>query len=419
MHFLESSASQIPAVIGKPYIRKDVFPLPFDRYITLHPSAGYNSRHYDYWQDVVNLIHPYLFSQNIAIVQIGEGKDAALQKVYHAQGKTTINQMAYLIANGMGNVGPDTCSVHIASGEGTPLVALYSNNWPETCGPYWNSNKQWIVRADLQGNLPSYMPQENPKTINRIPPEEIANAVLEMVGAESNAINSRTVYIGRDYHHKILEAVPNFQCPPNLFVGASINIRADMLKQKMNLSEEKCVAALMSLLPSFCCNNRMVSIILQDTMLDVEFVKNLWLGTDKKLQLVYIIRDCEPPPVEYFAKLRSVCSNLNIFSQNNKEEIGDIRALYYGDDINVMEWDEGKRVEQWNNGNWNWQYKSVINLRSFSNRVLYAAKDNGLSVFSSSAHYLEDELLDSVNGNSVLDTAQFMIERENFKIVEI
>ena len=60
MHLIERYASACGVKISRPYIYDKYFPLPFDKYITFQPYSKYDSKNYDYWDEVILLILPYL-----------------------------------------------------------------------------------------------------------------------------------------------------------------------------------------------------------------------------------------------------------------------------------------------------------------------------------------------------------------------
>ncbi len=97
MHFLERYALSSGLKIDKPFIYEKFFPVPLEKYITLHPHSQYNSKNYDFWPEVLNLIVPVLEKEKISIVQIGTDQDVQLDGTYRVSGQTTINQVAYIV----------------------------------------------------------------------------------------------------------------------------------------------------------------------------------------------------------------------------------------------------------------------------------------------------------------------------------
>jgi hypothetical protein len=219
MHLLERYATSCGVKIDKPYIYDKYFPLPFDKYITFQPYSKYEAKNYDYWEEVVGLLTPFLQKHNIHIIQIGGEKDKPVQGCYNLCGQTKIQQAAYIIKNGLLHLGADSFAAHIASGFNKKIVALYSNNNIENVKPYWSNEKDLtLVKANLN-KKPSYSASEFPKQINEIKPELIAQYVLDALNIKE-IINIKTLFIGKDFQNKTFEIVPDI----------NINIQAIPIK---------------------------------------------------------------------------------------------------------------------------------------------------------------------------------------------
>jgi len=208
MHLIETYALNCGLKIDKPYIYEKYCPIPFDQYISFQPCSKYTSKSYDFWQEVINLLVPILIQKNIHIIQIGGKDEKPIENCYQMQGRTTINQAAYIIKRGLLHFGADSFGVHVASSYDKPIVALYSNSRPENAGPYFNSKGNVkILEISKQDRKPSYAAEESPKTINEIDPVDIANSVLEFLGLQK--INMKTLRLGEEYGRKLIESVPN------------------------------------------------------------------------------------------------------------------------------------------------------------------------------------------------------------------
>ena len=60
MHLVEQYALSCGVKIDRPSIETSYFPVVPDKYITLHASNRIQSKTYDYYNDVMDLLHPYL-----------------------------------------------------------------------------------------------------------------------------------------------------------------------------------------------------------------------------------------------------------------------------------------------------------------------------------------------------------------------
>ena len=63
MHLVEQYALSCGVKIDRPSIETSYFPVVPDKYITLHASNRIQSKTYDYYNDVMDLLHPYLASR--------------------------------------------------------------------------------------------------------------------------------------------------------------------------------------------------------------------------------------------------------------------------------------------------------------------------------------------------------------------
>jgi len=208
MHLVETYALNCGLKIDQPFIYEKYCPIPFDKFVSFQPCSKYEAKSYDLWQEVIDQILPFLREKDIHIIQIGGKDEKPLNNCYHLQGKTTINQAAYLIKRGIMHFGADSFGIHIASSYNKPIVALYSNSRPENAGPYFgDKNKVRLIEIKKQNRKPTYSAQENPKTINEIDPIDIANNILELLKLDK--IQIKTVFIGQDYNRKLIESAPD------------------------------------------------------------------------------------------------------------------------------------------------------------------------------------------------------------------
>jgi len=207
MHLIEQYALACTAKIDKPYIYEKYYPIPFEKYITFSPHSK-PSKNYDYWKEVVDMILPDLREMGISIVQLGGKADKALESCFSLCGKTNINQSSYLIKRAIMHFGTDTFTTQIASAFDKKIVALYSHSPIQNCKPFWSKEKDVVlIESDRQGKKHSFALEENPKTINTIAPERIAQSVLKMLGVNRET-KHKTIRIGPKWNNEFLEIIP-------------------------------------------------------------------------------------------------------------------------------------------------------------------------------------------------------------------
>lgn len=210
MHLLTSYALASGTLIEKPFVFQKFFPLPFDKFITFHPHSK-GSKTYDYWQDVIDELFPILNNNGIKILQLGAAGEHSYKNCANLQGVTGLGQVAYLINKSILHLGADSFPVHIASSMSKKIVALYSNNFISNVGPYWSRSEDVCLLEPNRGeDKPNFTLEESPKTINKIPTEEIVNGVSSLLNLGYKSKN-KTIFVGSRYSNTntIIDFVPN------------------------------------------------------------------------------------------------------------------------------------------------------------------------------------------------------------------
>lgn len=208
MHLVERYASSCGVKIGKPYIYETFFPIPVEKYISFQPFSKYQSKNYDYWDEVINIISPYLQKENIKIIQIGSKDDKYINGTINLSGQTKISQAAYIINNSILHFGADSFATHIASGFNKKIVCIYSNNNINNVSPYWSKKEDVRLLKPNTNKKPQYSANEIPKSINKIKPEDIAKNILDLLNIRYSNL-PRTIHIGSDYNSKTFEIIPD------------------------------------------------------------------------------------------------------------------------------------------------------------------------------------------------------------------
>ena len=233
MHLIESYATNCGLQIGEPFIYEKYFPIPVDKFIVIQPYSK-QSKNYDLWHDVIEMIFPPLKEAGYTIIQIGAKGEQALPGCVNLAGNTDINQSAFIIRKSKLLLGADSFGAHIASyfnskGHGNKIVSLYSNNNVNNVKPYFGNQKDYILLEPVRNNYkPSYSLEENPKTINLIKLETVAKAVLDLLDLSHAAPKIKTIHVGSNYNNKIIECVPNQIIDPKQLGVDRVVIRADL-----------------------------------------------------------------------------------------------------------------------------------------------------------------------------------------------
>lgn len=390
MHILEQYALNCGLKIDKPFIYEKYYPLPFEKYITFNPFGKFNSRKYSYWQDVIDLIFPILSENGIGIIQIGGPNESGYNNCFQLMGQTNFNQTAYIINNSLLHFGVDSFPIHIASHFDKKIVALYCNMYASQSKPYWSTSKNIkLIQADLNGKKPSYAAEENPKTINNIKPEEIANSILELLNIDTT-INQKTTFIGDKYGTLLLESVPSIILPPNIFPNVLLNIRFDYIDQ---IQENDYICTLNNLNIRNCA-------LITDKPLDISKLLQL---KDKIVNIFYDITN-KNIDTDFIDQVRSFGIKIDfIFHElpdGNKEALNQkkLDLIEYQEPINVIEYP-------------NKDFNLIKNSIFYRSKKLLFANNN---VYLSKAAYLENKPIE-LNAN--LDISQQISDIANLDLL--
>mgnify|MGYP003111923392 FL=1 len=313
MHILESYALQNDLKIDKPLVFERFFPLAVEDYITLDTSSlSTGSLVYDHWEQVVNLIRPILEAKKIFIVQLGDKSDKPLPGCYMALGQCNFNQKAYVIKKSKLHVCPNNESMHLASHFGKKMVAIFSNNcFPAQFSPYWSDKKDVEIISPESNDKPSFNPNETPKSINDIRPEDIALKILNFLGIFTFAPDYKTLRIGSSFYHPRIESALTHLVDPKKLKVTSIILRMDL-----NFNEEALKAQLQACPCSIITNAPFNEEIIE------KYSKNI-------VELVYYIEDNDPAGVSFINKAREKSINYVLRSRAGDEEIKDYKLTYF------------------------------------------------------------------------------------------
>jgi hypothetical protein len=283
MHILEQYAVNCGVKIGKPFISPEFYPLNFQgKYICLHAGSGMDSKNYDYFDEVVDLIRPHLEQKNIKIVQIGGPKERLVKGCYPALGSTK-RQMAYLLQNSELYFGNDTMSLHFASHFQKKIVCVSTVLYTSNFYPYWSRKDDYsIIESHRNGNKPTFSAFESPKSINFINPEEIAKEILKFLNIKNNLEIYKTLNIGQFYNTKGFNVIPDHVVSPEF--TQNVVYRMDIAHNEENLyNQSKILKTVIN------CNQKIDLNILKENKDNIVGI-NVFVQDDENLDFVKEIK---------------------------------------------------------------------------------------------------------------------------------
>ena len=237
MHLIQEYALATSSKISRPFILEKYFPIISKKYITLNTTSK-ESKSYQYWQNVVDEILPRLKENNIDIVQIGGNGEIPIVGCENTMGKTSINNVAYIIKNSVGTLGVDSFPIHMASNYGKKICALYSNNYVKNVGAFFSKEEDFIPLEPPRekDEKPSFTITGD-KSISKIKPEDISASILKLLNIPYTTTN-KTLFIGNLYNNKMVHSIPNQIVDTNRLGLQSLIIRMDIDFNEENLIKQ-------------------------------------------------------------------------------------------------------------------------------------------------------------------------------------
>lgn len=373
-HLIEEYAKNLGVKIGKPIFPTHYMPIVDDKYITVHVDNKIDSKFYEFFPEVIELLKNLLKPLGYKIYQIGGGDDPQLPFVDKSFLGFTRKQTSFIVKNSSLHFGIDSFPVHQASVFDVPIVVLYSHIYPSHANPYWStSSKVRILEADRGGRKPSYTYHEKPKSINTIKPEEVVKSVCELLNIPyTKSINTK--FIGEQYSQAVVEIIPNFYGFAEELKNRLINIRMDYFHNENNL---------LAWCSNYACHiiaNKQVSI------------KALSECKNNIKKITFQIQNTKDFPKEYLEAVKNLGLEISC-STKNKEELAEIRNFYF--DFRI-ELDEPPNQDSVN------QLSQISNLKFLTKKDIFS---NGKR-YASKAHVDSDKVF--------VDRASDVIYNESF-----
>lgn len=314
-NLLETYARSAGLQIGKIELSEEYYPNTEGQYITIQSGSNQQAKIYDYMNEVLDVLRPFLKSNNIRLIQLGGKDDPALRHCEHFQGKTSIRQAFHILKHGIMHIGPDSWQAHVAGFLGKPLVALYGSTSVSAHGPSWkNPNRTILLESHRNGKMPSYS-AEHPKTINKITPEKVVNAVLEILGVEQRFLR-QSFLIGEVYNAPVIEWVPDAPLSPQFAPGQSVICRMDYHLDEQNLA--------------LALQNRKVNLI-TDKPFNVEILK---VFRTNVIGVTIEINDLSMIP--FVKAIKSAGIRYQLYNKGKSEtQLSELRLAYF--DIGVIQ----------------------------------------------------------------------------------
>ena len=158
--------------------------------------------------------------------------------------------------------------------------------------------------------------KEDPKVINFIEPEKIAQAVFDKLNIDKK-IKWKSVFIGDHYPVKIVEVIPDFVADPSFMKNRALNVRMD------HHFDEKILC--------YWLKNRYLN-ILTDKPIDINILKYF-----KKNVAQFTISINDQFTEDYLKSIQEIGINLEIFCEDS-DKINEYRFKFFDFKVNESDW---------------------------------------------------------------------------------
>ncbi len=181
MHLIETYALACGLKIEKPLIKECFYPGLPEKFILFNPHSKGLGRFYNKWQEVINLIYPFLESEKISIIQID-----SFDKKYNFCTKiseSSFNHTAFITSKCSLLLGIDSFCMHLANSYGKPMVILYSATTEfNNSKPYFGDLKLCKFFIPERNGLPAFYGLDAAQEyINQHNPKDISDAVIQLL----------------------------------------------------------------------------------------------------------------------------------------------------------------------------------------------------------------------------------------------
>ena len=297
-HLLEEYAKNLGVKISLPIVSDHFFPLICDKYITLSNDDEIESKHYPYYEIVLNLLAPFFEQENIKVVQLGgkskiDGADTALN--------INFKQQSFILSKSLLHVGSDNALNHLASSKQIPTVNIFGNTFPQVNRPIYSSPSLNINLSPDWDKKPSFNKVDSKKQINNIKPEVIAQSILDLLKIKDKKINFKTLHAGSAFSQKLVEVVPTTFTPLQLFPNQVVMVRADY-----GFDEDVFLKY---------CKNYKVSVY-SDSLIQPNGLRQIAANTTDLL--VFVDTSWDTIPENYFRMVKGLGINLVLLTKEKK-----------------------------------------------------------------------------------------------------
>ena len=201
--------------------------------------------------------------------------------------------------------------MHVANTYKKDIIGLFGSTLPNVSGPYFKNANIKILESHRNGKKASLSLHDTHNTINLIKPEEVANAIFELLGLD-NKIKIKTTQVGKFNHIPLLEI--------DLSEKPSIQLKAiNSLSLRLDWCDNLELAY--SLIHSLDCG---VSLVINKPT-DLAFLN---ASKNKITQILYEINSIKDVDINYIKNLYSF-GKTQIITDLENEDLNDLKFALF------------------------------------------------------------------------------------------
>jgi len=314
-HILKEYSKNLEVSPSRPIVNKHYYPVIPENYIVIYNERDVDSKCYQYYSLVLDLIKVTLNSIGVKVVVIGSDKDVS-DRCDYIYSNLSFRKNAYIVSKAKLLISVDNAISQYASDQNIPIVSLYGNVYPSITTPYWSRKNTKIDIEPEWDKRPSLALSDPKDPINKIPAERVAKACLDLLKVKNSKINFKTKIINKNKKVSI-DIIPSNYVNMEVFKDQVLNLRLDK-----GLVNEAAVFQY--------CSNHKCSITIKDSLLNPESINKM----AKNIESINIIitSDSVNIPKEYFRAFKKLNIDINILVMN-KDFLDDIRFKFFEQNV--------------------------------------------------------------------------------------
>jgi len=311
-HIIKEYSKNLEVKPSNPVVNKHYYPIIPQNYIVIYNEQSIDSKRYNYYSLVIDLIKTKLEELGIKIVLIGSGKDMT-NRADFVYPNLNFKKNAYIVSKSKLVISVDNAYTQYASSENIPVITLYGNVYPSVTTPYWSNKNNKVDLSPDWDKKPSLSLIDEKDSINKISAEKVAESVFKLLNPKSKfKLNFKTKLTNKNKDFSV-DVIPTSYVELPFLNDSVIDLRLDRGK----VNEE----AFYSYLDNHKCN-----IVIKNNVLQPDVISNFTHNID--CIKLFLSEDIGDIPKEYFSFFKKRNIDFKIYV-TNKQILDDIRFKYF------------------------------------------------------------------------------------------